>query len=718
MRRFTALLCFLVAAVPLAAQKPADRAALDALADSAMAEPARAPRAPFDHLRNAQIFLARGTASGSSALLLKSADEAYEATVKRGHWPYAWYLLGSAKLRLSRLGAREIRSPHQPAGAGWLDAARNAFERALREEPTFGPAAPLLAETVLADLDSPGAEHALTTLRLAAASPSAEASTMLALSRLLFGRDSLEGAGRMAERYLGLGGEPGVGWWELARVKFAEGDRSRGTAFYFRAASRVGMTPVKALFRADLALAADSAELDQFDRSAPDSVEGWLREFWSSREVAAGRPANTRLPEHFRRVRYAHANFTYRGTVAQYEFAQVYRKAAPHLDDRGMIYIRQGEPDRRANYVGGMGTRPNESWLYFRPSGNLVLHFAEMGPAGWRMVESLVDIAGLDAARMYESRGGLDPSYLAIASLFEMQAAQARTRVLEPHQIDPIILLRDRKQGHAMIAVSTTTDADPIDLDRSWDPIAQVYGVGATAPGTAGLLTVIALPLARNLAPIPLPGGAAGYVIRLRTTAADDSGRTTLDVDSLVRLRTPRPLAKGQFLTIVRSYTLPAGTQRVRVIIADSAGAHGAVRVLSGVPAVDLSTPNLAMSDLVVGREESGVTWTAPNGTTIPLQPLNAWRTTDAMAINFEVSGLSTGEAYKIRIGLADLGADSTTPPKASVEFENQASGARELVTQSLSLRGVRPGRYLLTATITSVDKVIRRERRITVAAP
>lgn len=55
--------------------------------------------------------------------------------------------------------------------------------------------------------------------------------------------------------------------------------------------------------------------------------------------------------------------------------------------------------------------------------------------------------------------------------------------------------------------------------------------------------------------------------------------------------------------------------------------------------------------------------------------------------------------------------------PKASVEFEAQASGVREMVSQSLDLRGVRPGRYLLTGTITAGDQVGRRERRITVAA-
>ncbi|MBW8772420.1 MAG: hypothetical protein JF590_03885 [Gemmatimonadetes bacterium] len=221
----------------LVAQAPSERAALEALADSGTAGTIRSPRTPIEHLRNAQILLREGTDSASPALLLRCADEAYEATVQRGHWPYAWYLLGSAKLRLYRIGAREIRSPHQPPGAGWLNTARTAFERALREEPTFGPAAPLLAETVLADLASPGAEHALQTLQLAAASPAAEPSTMLASARLLYGRDSVEASGRMAERYLSLGGEAGIGWWELAKVRYAAGDPVQGTEFYYRATS-------------------------------------------------------------------------------------------------------------------------------------------------------------------------------------------------------------------------------------------------------------------------------------------------------------------------------------------------------------------------------------------------------------------------------------------------------------------------------------------------
>ena len=121
------------------------------------------------------------------------------------------------------------------------------------------------------------------------------------------------------------------------------------------------------------------------------------------------------------------------------------------------------------------------------------------------------------------------------------------------------------------------------------------------------------------------------------------------------------------------------------------------------------------MGDLILGLEGQGLNWNRA-GTRFPLNPRNAWTVQEAVEIGFELAGLPADQFYKVRIGIADLDADSTTPPKASVEFENQASGARELVSQSLNLRGVRPGRYLLTATIRTGDKVLRRERRITVA--
>ena len=61
-----------------------------------------------------------------------------------------------------------------------------------------------------------------------------------------------------------------------------------------------------------------------------------------------------------------------------------------------------------------------------------------------------------------------------------------------------------------------------------------------------------------------------------------------------------------------------------------------------------------------------------------------------------ELAGLPAGLSYKARTGIADLGADPT---------------------QSLNLRTLRPGRYLLTTTLIIGDLVLRRERRIKGAA-
>ena len=86
------------------------------------------------------------------------------------------------------------------------------------------------------------------------------------------------------------------------------------------------------------------------------------------------------------------------------------------------------------------------------------------------------------------------------------------------------------------------------------------------------------------------------------------------------------------------------------------------------------------------------------------------------MSVGFELAGLAAGTSYKVRIGISDLGADTTRPARASIEFENQASGGREFISQELGLRALKPGRYLLTATITAGGTVLRRERRITIS--
>jgi hypothetical protein len=268
-----------------------------------------------------------------------------------------------------------------------------------------------------------------------------------------------------------------------------------------------------------------------------------------------------------------------------------------------------------------------------------------------------------------------------------------------------------------MITTAVHTDSDPLRYRAQLQPRVQAYGVGGDRAGMGKLLLVWALPGTDKPRADTVPGvQGVVYSIRVRATVFDSLGTVVAEIDSVRRSRSPQLLTDRSVLSGLYAITVPAGRYRVQLSVADTIGDKGAARVLGGIP-VPAFTSGLEMSDLVVGIEGSGLFWVRDGTSRFPLNPRNAWTSTESMEIGFELAGLAAGTPYKTKIAVADLGADRTRPPRASVEFDNQASGARELVTQSLGLRALRPGVYLLTVTVTAGDRSIRRERRVTIVA-
>ncbi|MEO6066400.1 MAG: GWxTD domain-containing protein, partial [Gemmatimonadales bacterium] len=647
MPRRAILLCLLFAG-PLFAQEPADRARVDAFRDTlgALTDPAavvriaereKASRPAGDkeigRLRLGWTLVRLGQLTESAPPLIEAANEFYEVTVKHREWPYAWLGLGLTKLELDAGGSREVVSPHQFAGSGWLSGAIAAFEQALRRRPDFGRAIAGVAEVHLREPSGPNAGRASRLLRSYAQRYQLDAPGALALARIETADAHWDHARELIERYRSERGDPRIAAWELGRIAFGQARPEEGAKWYFEAA--MGGPAAARLVRENLALIATPNDLRAFDASPPAERGPQLERFWSDREVSEGRPPTSRLREHFRRIRYARAHFATGATLPQFSFEQVYRDAPRGLDDRGAIYIRHGEPDARATYVGGMSTPPNESWSYFRPQGPLILHFAALGPGGYRLLESLSAIGG-DLAALYESRAGLGTEFLHLSSRFELEAARRKLRIEDPRLISPESRERERQHTRAMIRLGTTTDSDPLDLDRAWQPIVQVFGTTDPGSDSTGLLVVVAIPAPQGADVIALPGGAAGYVIRIRATAANDSGVVTLDSDSVRRLSTPRPLRSGEYLTLVQHFMVREGEQRVRIIVADSTESRGAVRIFPEVPIVGVRVDSLTVSDLITGREGSGVEWQRPDGRKVILQPLNAWLPSETLTLAFD----------------------------------------------------------------------------------
>ena len=118
--------------------------------------------------------------------------------------------------------------------------------------------------------------------------------------------------------------------------------------------------------------------LREFDQPAGARRVAYLRQFWTDRDRAELRADGERLREHYRRLFYARKNFQLTALNRHYDIVERYRSGSRDFDDRGVIYIRHGEPTSRATYA-APGLEPNESWRYSRPDGDLHLPLRRPG---------------------------------------------------------------------------------------------------------------------------------------------------------------------------------------------------------------------------------------------------------------------------------------------------------------------------------------------------
>src|SRR6185312_13282717 len=149
--------------------------------------------------------------------------------------------------------------------------------------------------------------------------------------------------------YLAKGSNHSLGQLELARTLFLLG-RFDGMQPYYEGAASDDSTTV-ASYRTDLATIASDSVLREFDNAHGAQRATYLRHFWSSRDRIELRADGERLREHYRRIFYARKNFQLTSNNRHYDIVERYRSGSRDFDDRGVIYIRHGEPTSRATYA-------------------------------------------------------------------------------------------------------------------------------------------------------------------------------------------------------------------------------------------------------------------------------------------------------------------------------------------------------------------------------
>jgi GWxTD domain-containing protein len=714
----------LLVAAPLmtaAGQTPTERLSLDRFNDSLtrlIAEDTASLRTSFNSLnRSAQlthdplITLRAGLAARRLGEL--GADPDYgdalrllrKAATLESSWPYAWQALGLAETLHARWQQADRLALGNRVGVGSLERATGYYRRALMADAAYAPAAVSLSELVISLHDTAMYAGAREMLRRASA-VNRSPDVLMAWGRIERAADEPDSAVAAFEAALPVSRSRPLALLELARTRMAMG-RNDGQAPYFEGAFADDSVSVAA-YRDDLMPIASDAELAEFDASAGPGRVAFLREFWSTRDREELRPSGERIREHYRRLLYARRHFALTVSRRFYGALDAYRSGSMELDDRGMIYVRHGEPAERLKpFV--FGLLPSESWRYARADGDLLFHFssgADQNGGGdlydYRLVRSVLDLHGAsDAPRdqLLLSRQSLSPLYGRMLNWGPYGAARSRAR--------------ERAIGQASIEYGTTTDSYELQFSHHLLVVANLVAVGH---GTRGPIAhfVFALTPADSAHALR-PGGR--YPVRVRVAAFDARGHASGSTDTIVTVVAPQRIAPDQYLLGRAEIALPAGRWEWRAAVQLGEDA-GEVLPRDSV-VVSRDDAGVALSDLAIGVDGASVLWQPTATDTAYLTPFGMVPEGREAELYYEISGTRAGAAYTHEIAVYRIKGDQRElerRPVVRLHFAEAAAGAAVHARRTLQLRRLEPGRYLLEVRIAgpggSTD-VRRREIRV-----
>ncbi|MFL5516783.1 MAG: GWxTD domain-containing protein [Gemmatimonadales bacterium] len=713
-----ASLVLLAHAARVLGQAPGDRLVFDQFRDSLSHVEDTTSLRILQHQLHSSHTTSEGDTAGFRACLVAlrlgelgadggfgdAIDALKKMTARHPEWPYAWYALGQAEIRRAAWERSDPLALGNRVGVGTLERASGHLRRSLEADSSFDPAALALSTLTLGLRDTALYPAARDALRRAATAPSASAELLLALGRMERAAGEPGSAAVDFERALAAGGASRpLALLELARTRLALG-RSDGEGSYYEGAA-VDDSATVAGYRADLVPIATEAELATFDQKRGAARAEFLRGFWTDRDRLELRADGERLREHYRRLLYARRNFALTITRRFYADRDAYRSGSEELDDRGIIYVRHGEPaERHRPFV--FGLMPNESWRYARAEGDLLFHFT----SGWdssgggdlydyRLVESVLDLRGADEAprdQLLLSRQSLSPLYGRMLNWGPNGAARSRAH--------------ERGIGRASIAYGTTSDSYELQFERPLLVAANLVAVGSRGDSAlAHFVFAVGEPGTRPDAADP-----GSYPIRVRLVILDGADHPLARIDTTFVFRLGEPLRRGQYLIGRAELPLPPGLWGWRAAVQQ--GSDAGVVLRRDSVRVATRAAGLALSDIALGVRDASALWLPSPGDTVHLTPFDLFREGGAVELYYELTWAAPGDSYRHRIAVFRL---KENPPEAerrpvvTLAFEERATDRLVRSSRTLQLGRLKPGRYVVEVQVTDPTGASVTRRRV-----
>jgi hypothetical protein len=512
---------------------------------------------------------------------------------------------------------------------------------------------------------------------------------------------------------------------DQARVAFMAGQRDVATEAYWRGCENAGETGYKEYWL-DIESLATPEELEDWDRFrrlpiTQTDLCRHLRVFWNERALASAMEVGQRMSVHYARTRFALDHYRRRGGKKGPTFSnRLGRPTNSAYDDRGLLYVRMGDPDDVAFHGGGECIEPNVSWAYDRPGGYRIYHLSPLGATDdWYLLENLamvyrcgtwdsnpmvaispplVDVPGLPFHDLYLSRMGLDPAYARMANQARVFEGDnfAAARLAEALSEE-----RDWTREDGEYAVASVPERPAVDL--SVDFGLEWLRFRAPRPGLTSLWLNGLVP-ASKLTSVDEEDRNV-YRVEAVWTLLDETGLSFRKIPASFDVPVTGELDDEAGLSLRLSTDLPPGTYRWMFVVTDtnSAVESDGERVRGGyasgeVIVRDLGSDLPVLSDVAVSPDSSGAWSPAPG---ISLNPTLAHVTGDdgVAFIYYEAYNLTRGGRYETRVVLEPEAGGQTF----DLSYPGTAPAGAGIVTRAylrIDLSASAPGRYATSVTV------------------
>lgn len=695
--------------------------------------------------------------SRSSGDANRLRDQAERVVKEEPKWPVGWYGLAMMRVQATRAGVIARDGPLLPLGMSNDYGAGLALARAVTLDPDFSVALEALAVIPLPFEGTGKLSERLEILRANRSKLSALGSYGAGLMELESGNpDSAVIWLRTALRSDEI--DRGMVRFTLARTYYQLNQAVNGRPVLVAGAGDTSAAS-RLAYHQLLSLVASPEELSQWDSLPPAQQQEWFDNFWISRDAEAGLSEGSRLTEHFRRYEYAVKNFPIRelqqgqqsvssnvrkvdastDDISVKYFAELRRRIeaatsdtlfptglmfaaalkggeyhAPfhsfrglrdRLDDRGIVYVRYGAPDKKEEIPDDGGVA---LWRYDLPDGPMFLSFrAEefTGNTGaTRLVPHLMDLPYQSRVKLCPMQPSLCAGKVedagAIASAMSAGGGQANMLGGDKASMgdasdNAAIIRRQAEQGMAAIQKATTGDSYRRTFKKPLHPSVQMLVLDRLSGGDPKMVLAFAIPGSDlEYTTPPEAGGNAVYALNLQTTLIRSLDGKWISRDTTRLFATPQPITGDGFLTGVVEFPLVPGDYTGSVVIGQYTG-QGAVVQLRRFTVPENST-RLSISDLVVGRG-GGVVWNS--GTTrVALNPLGTFEKGADASLYFQLHGLKAGTPYQVSMQLFK-GVESDKEA-LTLEFSETPQADRIEVSRTLDLSTLSTGAYRLVITI------------------